>query len=132
MGIKSSKYKNMPKDPNFVALMKECEDAQDMKHPKMEKLESILISHFGSLDEDDGESPSSSGCSKVIIFVQYRQGVDEVLRHLKPHHPMLRPTRFVGQSSDKKGERGMKQSEQLEVCDNSEGLLWNDSLIFCR
>lgn len=111
-------HAKMLQDPNFISLLDECERqaALDNPHPKMEKLLSILLTHFANAESpDNNEEPDPASESKVMIFVQYRQGVDEILRHLKPHRAMLKPSRFVGQSSDKKGEKGMSQKEQLDV-----------------
>ncbi|KAI8364034.1 hypothetical protein EDC96DRAFT_209955 [Choanephora cucurbitarum] len=76
-------------------------------HPKMDKLVSILINHFANLPE--GES------SKVMIFSSYRTSVQDICQVLNRHAPMLRPSFFVGQASDKNGIKGLKQSEQQEV-----------------
>lgn len=112
-------HRKMLQDPNFISLIDECEKqvALDPPHPKMEALLSILLSHFANAERSDNNEESDSATkSKVMVFVQYRQGVDEVLRHIKPHQEMLKASRFVGQSSDKKGEKGMSQKEQIEVC----------------
>ncbi|KAI8366863.1 P-loop containing nucleoside triphosphate hydrolase protein, partial [Blakeslea trispora] len=76
-------------------------------HPKMDQLVSILIQHFANLPE--------GASSKVMIFSSYRTSVQDICQVLNRHSPMLRPSFFVGQASDKNGVKGLKQSEQQEV-----------------
>ncbi|KAH9950517.1 P-loop containing nucleoside triphosphate hydrolase protein [Amylocystis lapponica] len=95
------------KDPGFQALMKEIE-AQKSRgfalHPKMEKLRSLLVH-----EADD---------SRVMVFVSFRECVDEVVEMLNRENPLIRATRFIGQGTDKHGRKGIAQKEQLEVIKN--------------
>ncbi|KAG1228252.1 hypothetical protein G6F68_007512 [Rhizopus microsporus] len=75
-------------------------------HPKMEKLLSILLSHFGNLE--NGQA------SKVMIFSSFRSSVMDICRVLERHQPMVRATYFVGQATGKKG-KGLRQAEQQEI-----------------
>ena len=78
-------------------------------HPKMEKLKELLIQHFGERMDEDGEE------SRAMVFVTYRECVDEIVDMLEAEKPLIRATRFVGQGIDKQGKKGYGQKEQLEV-----------------
>jgi len=77
-------------------------------HPKMEVLLNILIQHFGRQEEGLEET-------RVMVFSSYRAVVDRIVEELAKHKPLLRATRFIGQSTDKQGKRGLAQKEQQEV-----------------
>eukprot|EP00049_Salpingoeca_infusionum_P016728 m.345279 g.345279 ORF g.345279 m.345279 type:complete len:2355 (+) comp16140_c0_seq2:190-7254(+) len=74
-------------------------------HPKLEKLEDIVVSHFQQTDLDD---------TRVMIFSSYRDSVADIVNVLSAHSPTVRVACFVGQSTGKE-KRGLKQKEQLEV-----------------
>lgn len=76
-------------------------------HPKMERLLSILISHFDNLEHGKA--------SKVMIFSSFRSSVMDICRVLSRHQPLIRATYFVGQATSKKGAKGLKQTEQQDV-----------------
>lgn len=76
-------------------------------HPKLEKLESIILSHFEN---------NSRTLTKAIIFSQYRESVYEIADMLSQHSPMIKVMSFIGHSSTgKKSSRGQTQKEQIEV-----------------
>ena len=88
-------------------------------HPKMDMLTNIVLEHFMNAQSAAatpavGESPAPEG-SRVMVFVQFRDVLDEVLEALEKHKPIIKPVRFVGQSRDKHGKKGMGQAEQLGV-----------------
>ncbi|KAF9535565.1 hypothetical protein CPB83DRAFT_841976 [Crepidotus variabilis] len=110
-GQKKSKGKKLKDDPNFRTIMQEMEmqhSAGYSLHPKMEELLNILIQHFGK--QTDGKDDSC-----VMVFSSYRAVVDRIVEELSKHKPLLRPTRFIGQGTDKQGRKGLAQKEQLEV-----------------
>ncbi|XP_049848926.1 uncharacterized protein LOC126316936 [Schistocerca gregaria] len=72
-----------------------------MSHPKMAPLETLVLRHFNAKNE----------ATRVIIFAQFRETVDEIVSLLSKHHPTIRPIPFVGQS--KKGLSQKKQSETM-------------------
>jgi ATP-dependent DNA helicase MPH1 len=81
-------------------------------HPKVEKLKSILIQHFGSkLPEEDATAEDT----KVMVFSNYRGVVDEITDALNKEQPLIRATRFIGQGTDKQGKKGLAQKEQNDV-----------------
>lgn len=98
-------------------------------HPKLRKLEEIVLSHFrsdqssssavqtifsasGSLQK---ESVPQKDATRVMIFSQYRESVKEIAMMLSRHSPLVRVMSFVGQASSGKSTKGLTQKEQLKV-----------------
>ncbi|XP_057882917.1 Fanconi anemia group M protein isoform X1 [Melospiza georgiana] len=87
-------------------------------HPKLKKLEEIVIEHFrswkqgGSAGED--RSGGSPGDTRVMIFSSFRDSVQEIAEMLARLSPAVRAMTFVGHSSGK-STKGFTQKEQLEV-----------------
>ncbi|KAI9485539.1 MAG: hypothetical protein EXX96DRAFT_545491 [Benjaminiella poitrasii] len=79
-------------------------------HPKLDRLVAILLDHFSTVSDDDNGHQS-----KVMIFSSFRSSVHDICRILDRHRPLIRSTHFVGQSSDKQGTKGLRQSEQQDV-----------------
>jgi len=115
---KASKAKKpLRSDPLFQAAMAELETQRAhgfSTHPKMEKMKTILIQHFGARLSEPDEDPLM-GATKAMVFVTNRQAVDEVIEELEAHKPLIRASRFVGQGTDKQGKKGQAQKEQLDV-----------------
>ncbi|CAG2228093.1 FANCM [Mytilus edulis] len=92
----------------------DCRPSQSSKkplvtgHPKMEKLEQVVLDHFNTFNSGDGET-------RVMIFSQYRDSVSEITNILKQHHPLVKVMSFIGQSSAGKSTKGFTQKEQLKV-----------------
>lgn len=92
-------------------------------HPKLKKLEEVVLSHFSRLtDEQTSEGTSSSGGSsstvqtRVMIFSQYRESVQEIADMLSLHSPLVRVMSFVGHgTTGKSTSKGLTQREQTEV-----------------
>lgn len=100
-------------DPNFQALIKEMEDQRNRGfelHPKMDKLRTILVDYFAKR-MDEGEE----GDTKAMVFVTFRECVEEVVDVLNRESPLIRATKFIGQGTDKKGKKGYDQKKQLDV-----------------
>ncbi|KAF8562000.1 hypothetical protein P879_09468 [Paragonimus westermani] len=57
-------------------------------HPKLDKLKELLVRHFNSCTE-----------TRVIVFSQFRDSVDEIMHMLKQLRPLIRPASFTGQGS---------------------------------
>ncbi|KAF9651402.1 P-loop containing nucleoside triphosphate hydrolase protein [Thelephora ganbajun] len=86
-------------------------------HPKMEKLKSLVLEHLltkGAMGED-GEPAKPNPNTRVMVFVSFRDCVEEVVEYLNLESPIIRATKFVGQGTDKGGRKGFAQKEQLEV-----------------
>lgn len=105
-------------DENFNKMMNMMltwtRNREFLGHPKLEHLRSVVLNHF--LDSGEGttaQGAQSSG-TKIMIFAQYRESAEEIVRVLKRNEPMIRPHVFVGQA-DSKNSEGMGQKKQLEV-----------------
>ncbi|NWU25433.1 FANCM protein, partial [Dyaphorophyia castanea] len=86
-------------------------------HPKLKKLEEIVIEHFKSWKKgcsDEGRGESSAGDTRVMIFSSFRDSVQEIAEMLARLSPAVRAMTFVGHSSGK-STKGFTQKEQLEV-----------------
>lgn len=88
-------------------------------HPKLKKLEELVLDHFRKYDGNDSNSENKVK-SRIIIFSQYRDSVQEITAVLTKHEPMVKVMSFIGQGSKEsaggKRSRGLSQKEQLEVC----------------
>lgn len=109
-------------DPRFQALMREVEAQRSVGwglHPKVDKLKNILIQHFGvRLADESGEGAPSNGESddtKCMVFSSYRGVVQEIVKELDKERPLIRAVEFIGQGTDKQGNKGLQQKEQLDV-----------------
>lgn len=110
-GNPNKKYQD---NKDFRAFMQEFELQRARgftAHPKIEKLKTILIQHFASAIHDEGEDDDT----KVMVFSTYRDVVEEIVKELESERPLIRATRFIGQSTSKQGGKGMGQKEQLDV-----------------
>ncbi|RUS84788.1 hypothetical protein EGW08_007472, partial [Elysia chlorotica] len=77
-------------------------------HPKMKVLEEIVVEHFQSYKD-------RNTATKVVIFSQFRDSVQEIASILNQHQPLVKVMPFLGQSSSGKDIKGFTQKEQLEV-----------------
>ncbi|XP_038071924.1 uncharacterized protein LOC119740630 isoform X2 [Patiria miniata] len=97
-------------------------------HPKMAKLQEIVLEHFrrfsANKESPSADRPSTSKqhpqpaapqSTRVMIFAQYRDSVNEIAEMLNRHRPLLRCMGFVGQASTGKNSKGISQKEQLRV-----------------
>ncbi|XP_019330330.1 PREDICTED: Fanconi anemia group M protein, partial [Aptenodytes forsteri] len=89
-------------------------------HPKLRKLEEIVIEHFkswkkGCSDQVTTESISVDAVdTRVMIFSSFRDSVQEIAEMLFRLSPVVRVMTFVGHSTGK-STKGFTQKEQLEV-----------------
>ena len=86
-------------------------------HPKLVKLEEVVVGHFRKLCEQSTSSVRSPGGSvntRVMIFSQYRESVQEIADMLSQHASLVRVMSFVGHSG-KSSSKGLTQKEQTEV-----------------
>ncbi|XP_063296190.1 Fanconi anemia group M protein isoform X2 [Pelobates fuscus] len=86
-------------------------------HPKLKKLEEVVVQHFKSWG--DRHAPNTSKQThedtRIMIFSSFRDSVQEIAKMLDQHHPTVRVMTFVGHSSSGKNIKGFTQKEQLEV-----------------
>lgn len=78
-------------------------------HPKLEKLQEIVLEHFRKFQKEDGSSDT-----RVMIFSQYRNSVSDITEMLKRQQPLVKVISFMGQAI-KKETKGFTQKEQLRV-----------------
>lgn len=71
-------------------------DSKEIEHPKFAKLTELVTKHAGQ---------------KIIIFTQYRNTIDQIIKHLGKIKG-VRPVKFIGQ---KEGMTQKKQAETLEL-----------------
>jgi len=82
-------------------------------HPKLAKLEEIILDHFVRFQEDNLDDPEAS--TRVIIFSEYRDSVNEITEMLSQHRPIVRVMSFIGHSSTVRASKGFSQKDQLKV-----------------
>ncbi|KAF8213318.1 hypothetical protein K438DRAFT_1902438 [Mycena galopus ATCC 62051] len=112
---KTPRPNKLRQNPQFQAVIKEL-DAQKLGgfslHPKMEKLNTLVVGHFAQKLGDDGQETEET---RVMVFVTFREAVGEIVDVLNAQKPLIRASHFIGQGTDKQGNKGMTQKEQLDV-----------------
>ncbi|KAM0427486.1 hypothetical protein ACHAPT_007446 [Fusarium lateritium] len=108
-GEKGSKYKRqLIQDSNFQEMMdrisKWLRTDGFVGHPKLTALADTVLNHF--MDKGEGSA------TRVIVFSEYRDSAEEIVRMLNTHRPLIKASIFVGQADSKRGE-GMKQAQQI-------------------
>ncbi|XP_025026229.1 Fanconi anemia group M protein isoform X2 [Python bivittatus] len=85
-------------------------------HPKLKKLEDVVVEHFRSWREHEDQTTSEvkPADTRVMIFSSFRDSVQEIAEMLSYHYPVVRVMTFVGHSTGK-STKGFTQKEQLEV-----------------
>ncbi|RCI14563.1 hypothetical protein L249_6878 [Ophiocordyceps polyrhachis-furcata BCC 54312] len=112
-GEKGSKYRRqLIEHPGFQEMMRKIstwlkkDDFVD--HPKLTALADRILNHFM-----DGGQDSAT---RVIVFSEYRDSAENIVRMLNKHRPLIKASVFVGQADGKRGE-GMKQAQQIQTID---------------
>ncbi|KAL6869714.1 3'-5' DNA helicase [Amphichorda felina] len=108
-GEKGSKYKRqLLEDKSFQEMMSTVErwlrTEGFVGHPKLTALADRVLNHF----MDNGEA------TRVIVFSEYRDSAEDIVRMLNKHKPLVKASIFVGQADGKRGE-GMKQAQQIHT-----------------
>jgi ERCC4-related helicase len=88
-------------DPRWARVEKEATELLAVKYPKLEKLTELVK-----------EQMVRSATSKVIVFTQYRDTIEEIVSGLVEQG--FKARRFVGQA-DRTGSEGMDQEKQKET-----------------
>ncbi|KFP96897.1 Fanconi anemia group M protein, partial [Leptosomus discolor] len=83
-------------------------------HPKLRKLEEIVIEHFKSWKGGSSGRSADAVDTRVMIFSSFRDSVQEIADMLSRLRPVVRVMTFVGHSTGK-STKGFTQKEQLEV-----------------
>ncbi|KAM3595007.1 uncharacterized protein V6R79_017061 [Siganus canaliculatus] len=87
-------------------------------HPKLKKLEEVVLQHFRLWAEnarDNNGKDLQEVSTRVMIFSSFRESVQEIAAMLNRHAALIRVMTFMGQASAGKGVKGFTQKEQLEV-----------------
>ncbi|KAF9360483.1 hypothetical protein BGX26_009173 [Mortierella sp. AD094] len=127
--------KAMEEIPDFIRMMDririKMKDPKFCSHPKLERLVGIVVQHFvDHQDQNDAlvqaravsSESSNAGASsddtlpqtRVMIFANYRESVEEIGRVLEHHRPLVKVQSFIGQATAK-GKKGISQKEQQKV-----------------
>ncbi|XP_025061403.1 Fanconi anemia group M protein isoform X1 [Alligator sinensis] len=86
-------------------------------HPKLKKLEEVVVEHFKSWkgnSADQSVSENKPTDTRVMIFSSFRDSVQEIAEMLSQHQPAIRVMTFLGHSTGK-NTKGFTHKEQLEV-----------------
>ncbi|KAF9151877.1 hypothetical protein BG015_006096 [Linnemannia schmuckeri] len=116
--------KAMEENPEFMRMMDQIrvkvKQPTFVSHPKIERLVAIVMKHFmDHQDKSDAAQGSSSTAgaliqTRVMIFANFRESVDEISRVLEKHRPLIKVRQFIGQATAK-GKKGISQKEQQKV-----------------
>jgi Fanconi anemia group M protein len=121
----------LTRNPDFVGILDDLRDQIEPEqlnnntngsnvkpsfigHPKLVKLKDIVLEHFRAC-ENTPHAGNTKG-SRVMIFSQYRDSVQEITRMLSEYKPLVNAMSFIGQQSKGTTSKGLTQKEQLEVC----------------
>lgn len=112
-GEKGSKYKRqLIEHPSFRKMMDKISTWLKMDsfvgHPKLTALADVVLNHF--MDRGQGSA------TRVIVFSEYRDSAEDIVRLLNKHQPLVKASVFVGQADGKRGE-GMTQAQQIRTID---------------
>ncbi|KAG6891407.1 hypothetical protein C0992_007186 [Termitomyces sp. T32_za158] len=112
--VAASRKKNLREDPMFQAVLRELTDQKARGfsvHPKMDRLRTLIIQHFAQRLPNEDDAPNEE--TRVMVFVTFREAVDEIVDTLNFERPLIRAHKFIGQGTDKQGKKGLAQKEQL-------------------
>ncbi|MFW6375538.1 MAG: DEAD/DEAH box helicase [Thermoplasmatota archaeon] len=103
-GSKASK--RLMKAPEMQDVLVKLKNIEK-KHPKTHKVKEIVAEQFENFPD-----------SRVIVFTNYRNTSRKVKEMLEDIDG-VKPVRFIGQT-DKKGDKGLKQGDQVETIEKFE------------
>jgi len=91
----------------------ESEYPEGLIHPKYIVLKKLLIDQLN-------ENPDS----RILVFVKLRDSIQHITSRLEKESK-IKPTRFVGQATKSKKDKGMSQKRQLEILKSFKEGLYN-------
>ncbi|KAH8998735.1 P-loop containing nucleoside triphosphate hydrolase protein [Lactarius hatsudake] len=130
-GAASDKPSGLNKDPAFQTLVTELRLQKSngfAVHPKLEMLKVLVMDHFGQRLRDENASDADVRVgedTRAMVFVTFREAVDEIVDFLNQDSPLLRANKFIGQGIDKKGNKGLAQREQLDIINQFKSGVFN-------
>ena len=128
-GSKGSKYRRQViENPDFQTMMNRVQTWYSHKefigHPKLEYLQDVILNHLMDAGEGAANEKRSGTGTRIMVFAHYRDSAEEIVRVLRRHEPIVKPTVFVGQAHSK-GSEGMGQKKQLEVIEKFKSGVFN-------
>ena len=87
----------------FELKKHEFEYPEALIHPKYAILEKLLVDQLN-------KNPDS----RILVFVKLRDSIQHIASRLE-NASLIKPTRFVGQATKSKKDKGMSQKRQLEI-----------------
>ncbi len=100
---KGKAISSLMKDPKWLKVEEEATRLASIPHPKIGVMLTVVRKQL-----------EKKGDSRVIVFTQYRDTIEDIVRALEKEG--LSARRFVGQS-DREGSKGMDQHTQTETLD---------------
>ena len=106
----SKAVKILAADHRLHQILVELQKNEDLTpekliHPKYYLLEKLLVQELQ-------RNPNS----RILVFVKLRDSVKNIVSKLKiEDHGIIKPARFVGQSTRSKDDKGLSQKKQLEI-----------------
>ncbi len=100
---KGKAISSLVRDPKWVRVEEEAEKLASFPHPKIKIMLDVVRQQL-----------EKKGDSRVIVFTQYRDTIEDIVRALEKEG--LTARRFVGQS-DREGSKGMDQQSQTRTLD---------------
>ena len=91
-----------------------------VNHPKLEKVQSLLLEHFKKHKEDLERGTIEPGSqTRAIIFAEFRDTINQIVDTLQAYDDWIKAEAFIGHASTKKGKggKGLTQKEQLAIID---------------
>ena len=88
----------------------DCQVGSFVSHPKLNKLREIVLEHFQRAQNEDRQT-------RVMIFSQYRDSVNEIVALLEEFAPLIKAMSFVGHGSGAGNtkSKGFTQADQIRV-----------------
>ena len=114
-------------DSNFQEMMGIIEvwlkEPAFVGHPKLSVLADTVLNHFM-------DHPTQTSATKIIVFSEFRNSAEVIVRDLNKHRPMVRAKLFVGQA-DSEQSAGMKQTDQIKAVEDFRGGKFNVLVATC-
>ncbi|ODN92051.1 hypothetical protein L198_05723 [Cryptococcus wingfieldii CBS 7118] len=111
--------RDVDEELNSIKIGRNGKSATD-RHPKMAKTLELLMAHFAQAEEEE-TTLGQKNDTRAMVFCSFRPCVLEIVDMLNENAPLLKATKFVGQS-DRDGDKGFNQKEQKKaISDFKEG-----------
>ncbi len=105
----------LQKIPEFTIFMERMREIEKLKPENPKMLMALRLCE---------ETVSKNPESRIIIFTHFRKTSDLLTDYLSSHSPLLRPIRFIGQSS-RGGDSGIRQKDQDMILQKFRANIYN-------